>query len=185
MPNYSGIPLQEAAALEDRYVLIQAPFYQPVRARNRPRRQAVIRSVAGDPLTEILVGEERVGIVGQSGKLVRSRGVSALYDRASGERVDLAADDDSLRNELDVPGSPWGIRSSDDSSRRFESLRPEGTPGWEVYACCAVFLRRHGCDNTFLPQLGPSSIHAPDLSRMIRAKTVGPSDNRASVQLSR
>jgi arylsulfatase A-like enzyme len=101
-PNYSGIPLQEAATLEDRYVLIQHPFYQPVRARNRPRRQAVIRSVAGDPLSEILVGEERVGIVGQSWKLVRSRGVSALYDRASGERVDLAADDDSLRNELDA-----------------------------------------------------------------------------------
>ena len=101
-PDYSGIPLQEAATLEDRYVLIQHPFYQPSLARHRPRRRAVIRSVAGDPLSEILVGEERVGIVGRSWKLVRSRGVSALYDRASGERVDLAADRDSLRNELDA-----------------------------------------------------------------------------------
>jgi len=100
-PGYSGIPLQEAATLEDRYLLIQHPFYQPIRAWSRPRRQAVIRSVAGDPLTKILVGEERVGIVGQSWKLVRSRGVSSLYDRASGERVDLAADDDSLRKELE------------------------------------------------------------------------------------
>lgn len=99
-PGWSGRPLQEAEAFGDRYVLIQHPFYQPGRARHRPRRQSVIRSVAGRPVAPILVDKERVGMVGRDWKLLRSDGRPELYRRAA-DGADVAEANEELRRELD------------------------------------------------------------------------------------
>ena len=70
--SYSGLALQDAAQRDDRYVLIQYPFYHPKLAAGRPSRRAVIKTVAGHAVESSLVATERVGIVGSGGKLIRT-----------------------------------------------------------------------------------------------------------------
>ncbi len=100
--TWSGRPLQEAERFGDRYVMIQHPFYQPSLARYRPERRSVIRSVAGHPLADIVVDEERVGIVGTEWKLVRGDGAPELYLRATGESADVAGENDEIRRQLEA-----------------------------------------------------------------------------------
>jgi arylsulfatase A-like enzyme len=98
---FSGRPLQEIGE-EERYVLIQHPFYQQRRAENRPRKASAMRSVAGMPVDEILVGEERVGLVGRDWKLVRTGKEVELYrlgDRPD-EETDLAKSEEEVRRAL-------------------------------------------------------------------------------------
>jgi len=75
----SGRPLQDLDPDEDRYVLVQYPLYQPRTARDRSRRQRVIRSVGGEPVTPILLDAQKVGIVGPSWKYLRSETGDELY----------------------------------------------------------------------------------------------------------
>jgi arylsulfatase A-like enzyme len=75
----SGRPLQDLDPDEDRYVLVQYPLYQPSAARKRSQQQRVIRSVGGEPVTPILVGAQKVGIVGPSWKYLRGESGDELY----------------------------------------------------------------------------------------------------------
>ena len=76
--THSGRPLHEHSH-DDRHVMIQYPFYQPVAAKNRVRRYQAIRSVAGDPTRHVLLDRERVGIVGSEWKFVRTGDREELY----------------------------------------------------------------------------------------------------------
>jgi len=53
--SFSGRVLTELGANEDRYVLIQHPFYQPDAAANRATKQATIRSVADRGLADTTI----------------------------------------------------------------------------------------------------------------------------------
>lgn len=107
----SGSPLQERIAaqnrgeVEKRFVLIQHPFYQQRVAQNRPRKRKAIRSVAGEPVDEILLDTEKVGIVGTDWKLTRTDDAVELYHRPSGETENRAAEGGNdlaeLSSELD------------------------------------------------------------------------------------
>jgi len=108
--DQSGRSLQELDPDEDRYVLVQYPLYQPHTARARSRKQQVIRSVGGEPVTPILLDTQKVGIVGSSWKYLRSEAGDELYaldpteevrelGGAPDVRVDLAAE---LDRQLEV-----------------------------------------------------------------------------------
>jgi hypothetical protein len=72
--GFSGRPLQDLlGAEEERFVLVQYPFYQE-KIEGRRNRQAVIRSVAGEPVAPILIATEKVGIVGSRWKYLRTLG---------------------------------------------------------------------------------------------------------------
>lgn len=75
----SGRALQDLDPDENRYVLVQYPLYQPRTARSRFKRQQVIRSVGGEPVTPILLDAQKVGIVGSSWKYLRSENGDELY----------------------------------------------------------------------------------------------------------
>jgi len=77
--EFSGRPLQDSAAFENRYVLIQHPLYQEKLTRVRPHRRRNIRSVAGEPRGEMLIDKERVGVVGGDWKYLRSGTDERLY----------------------------------------------------------------------------------------------------------
>jgi arylsulfatase A-like enzyme len=110
--HFSGRPLQRhAEAGDDRYVLLQHPFYQPRAALGRVAKQKVIRSVGGVPTAEILVGEERVGVVGRDWKLIRTEGEAGpsegeldLYPMSPrpDESQDLAARRADVRDALEA-----------------------------------------------------------------------------------
>jgi hypothetical protein len=106
----SGRPLQELGSDEDRYVLVQYPLYQSSAAWRRVEKQQVIRSVGGEPVTRILTGAQKVGIVGPSWKYLRGETGDELYaleptetartpDDAPGVRVELARE---LERQLDA-----------------------------------------------------------------------------------
>jgi len=81
--GYSGRALQAGSPGGDRYVLIQHPFYQPDPQRERPSQRGVIESVEGKPVERVVPEVERVGLVGQEWKLIRTAGSSEqLYRRA-------------------------------------------------------------------------------------------------------
>jgi arylsulfatase A-like enzyme len=98
----SGRALQEHAAMGERHVLLQYPLYQRSAAENRPRRQQKIRSVAGEPTAPVLVGRERVGIVGHEWKLLRTGEDEELYRVAPprNERDDVLAEQPVVAQEL-------------------------------------------------------------------------------------
>ena len=104
--EFSGRALQDQSEQEDRYVLIQHPFYQPRVADGRTRRQQQIRSVAGRPTVQILIDEERVGIVGRSWKLIRAGDATELYSQSvptgarTGERQTDAIQHSDVTTEL-------------------------------------------------------------------------------------
>ena len=104
--EFSGRALQDQSEQEDRYVLIQHPFYQPRVADGRTRRQQQIRSVAGRPTVQILTDEERVGIVGRSWKLIRAGDATELYSQSvptgarTGERQTDAIQHSDVTTEL-------------------------------------------------------------------------------------
>ena len=102
--GYSGRALQNAAHFGDRYVLIQHPFIQQTRAETHPHVNSVIRSVAGQPVSEIIVENERVGIVGADWKLLRTDDISALYQRSvdPGEKRDVASEKTEVLSELEA-----------------------------------------------------------------------------------
>jgi len=109
--GFSGSPLQERlvrggeADSQEHFVLIQHPFYQKSIARHRSRKRAPIQSVAGDPVETLLVDAERVGVVSEEWKLLRTGEQFELYHRPSGESENLAATNPSelarLRGELE------------------------------------------------------------------------------------
>jgi arylsulfatase A-like enzyme len=78
----SGRALQDHGRFGDRTILLQYPFYQPSAADRRPQRLDVVRSVAGEPTTPILLGVERVGLVDRQWKYLRSGETQALYSLA-------------------------------------------------------------------------------------------------------
>jgi arylsulfatase A-like enzyme len=75
----SGLALQDASEFEDRQVLVQYPFYQPQAADRRPQRIESVRSVAGEATTPILIGAEKVGLVGREWKYLRAGDRAELY----------------------------------------------------------------------------------------------------------
>ncbi len=99
--EFSGRPLQDQREGEDRYVLLQHPFYQQRAAGGRTLRQETIRSVAGEATRQIVVDEERVGIVGRAWKLIKEGATTELYslEARGGEesretRIDSETDSD-------------------------------------------------------------------------------------------
>ncbi len=101
---FTGRVLTEFDATEDRYVLIQHPYYQPEAAANRATKQAMIRSVAGEPTSAILVDTEKVGLVGTEWKYVRSGEAGELYrlDATRAEANELSSSEPEVRNRLDA-----------------------------------------------------------------------------------
>ncbi len=102
--GFAGRPLQNAASFGDRYVLVQHPFVQQDRAESHPHVNRVIRTVDGRPVVEILVENERVGLVGTDWKLLRTDQVSSLYRRSvdPAETRDLAQQEEPMRQELET-----------------------------------------------------------------------------------
>jgi arylsulfatase A-like enzyme len=75
----SGRALQDHASFGDRVVLVQYPFFQPSAADRRPERLEIVRSVAGDPTTPILLQVDKVGLVGTDWKYLRGGDREELY----------------------------------------------------------------------------------------------------------
>jgi arylsulfatase A-like enzyme len=96
----SGRPLQDLGSDEDRYVLVQYPLYQSSAARRRVEKQQVIRSVGGEPVTQILTGTQKVGIVGPSWKYLRGETGDELYALEPTEKAREPGDTPGVRAEL-------------------------------------------------------------------------------------
>jgi arylsulfatase A-like enzyme len=104
----SGRPLQDLlGAAEERFVLVQYPLYQE-RIEGRRNRQALIRSVAGEPVAPILIATEKVGIVGSRWKYLRTLGQGSsadelfAVDERGEEPADLAALAPAERRRLEA-----------------------------------------------------------------------------------
>ncbi len=100
--DFSGRPLQDSGDFGDRYVLIQHPFYQGKLVEVRPRRRRNIRSVGGQPVGEMLVDEEKVGVVGGGFKYLRSGSEEMLFQITpeTDERKNLAELDTAARARM-------------------------------------------------------------------------------------
>lgn len=100
--DFSGRPLQDREEFGDRYVLIQHPFYQGKLVKVRPRRRRHIRSVGGEPRSEMLVDQEKVGVVGGGFKYLRSGSDEMLFQIApeTDERKNLAELDPEARSRM-------------------------------------------------------------------------------------
>jgi arylsulfatase A-like enzyme len=98
--DLSGRPLQDLDPGEDRYVLVQYPLYQPRAARGRSLRQEVIRSVGGEPVAPIVVGNQKVGIVGPSWKYLRGEFGEELYALGATEEAREPGGAPDVRAEL-------------------------------------------------------------------------------------
>ncbi|MCP4037731.1 MAG: sulfatase [bacterium] len=72
-------PLQEDAAQDDRYVLLQNPFYPADVLPARRHRQVVIRRIAGESVVPFVSGEPTLGIVRGAWKYLRRPDVEELY----------------------------------------------------------------------------------------------------------
>jgi arylsulfatase A-like enzyme len=98
----SGRALQDRADLEDRRVLVQYPLFQPSAADRRPARLEVVRTVAGEPTTPLLLGVEKVGIVGPAWKYLRAGEEAELYGLAPApdERDNRVATDPDVAEEM-------------------------------------------------------------------------------------
>lgn len=98
----SGRPLQDHASFEDRRVLVQYPFFQPSAADRRPARLETVRSVAGEPTTPLLLGVEKVGVVGRNWKYLQAMGDRELYAMtpAPDERDNRIATDAEVADEM-------------------------------------------------------------------------------------
>jgi choline-sulfatase len=101
--GYSGKALQQASQFGDRYVLVQRPFYEQKRAQERQKLHSEIETVAGKPVSRVLVDRERVGLVGTDWKLLRTDDVSSLYHRAADphETHDVAEQEAEVRLGLE------------------------------------------------------------------------------------
>ena len=102
--HFSGRPLQDIRINEDRFVLVQYPFFQERAARNRPIQRQRIRSVAGDPTQQILLDDERVGILGRDWKYLREDQKTWLYviSPKIDETTNAADTRPEVRQEMDA-----------------------------------------------------------------------------------
>lgn len=100
--DLSGLPLQRAADLENRYVLIQHAFYDPELIERFGDTSLGIRTVAGQPLTERVPDLERYGLVGGGWKFMYSQASEELYRIApeTDETLNLVSEDPQLRDEM-------------------------------------------------------------------------------------
>jgi arylsulfatase A-like enzyme len=78
----AGRPLQEGHVAPDRTLLVQHPFYGEETVAGRRAREAVIRSVAGQPRRGILTEAQWVGLVGARWKFLSRNGAEELYPMA-------------------------------------------------------------------------------------------------------
>ena len=85
----SGRALQDLSPEEDRYILLQYPFYQPRSAAARAKKTDTIRSVAGNPVRPILLDTEMTGAVGRDWKFLRAGGTPELYEAGRDSSPDL------------------------------------------------------------------------------------------------
>jgi arylsulfatase A-like enzyme len=100
--GFSGRPLQDHASFGDRRVLVQYPFFQPSAADRRPARLESVRTVAGEPTTPLLLGVEKVGVVGREWKYLQTWGERELYAMtpAPDERHNRIATDSEVAEEM-------------------------------------------------------------------------------------
>jgi arylsulfatase len=77
----AGRPLQETRGSSDRHVLVQYPFYGKDLPERRARN-ALIRSVAGQPTRGIVTATQWVGVVGPRWKFLARDGSEELYPLA-------------------------------------------------------------------------------------------------------
>jgi arylsulfatase A-like enzyme len=98
--GFSGRSLGHATQ-EDRYLLIQYPFYQPDIRWQKIRLRQIIRSVAGETAAPILIDAEKVGVVGRDWKYLRVDEMEELYSMSPSprERENLA---DTRQEERDT-----------------------------------------------------------------------------------
>jgi arylsulfatase A-like enzyme len=78
----TGRPLQDAASQQERYVLVQHPFYSEKTAAERRARFSSIQSVAGHPVRRVLTGTQWLGLVGPRWKFLDQGGIEELYPMA-------------------------------------------------------------------------------------------------------
>jgi arylsulfatase A-like enzyme len=97
---FSGRPLSGFEQDDERFVLLQHPFYQPGAALHRPSKQRELETVAGMPTAKILVDSERVGIVGGDWKYLRTGEEEELY------RLQPVLDE--VKNLIDEDGNRSG-----------------------------------------------------------------------------
>jgi arylsulfatase A-like enzyme len=90
----SGRPLTAEAPGDDRYVLVQYPFYQEGVTTGKLPKREVVRTVAGQPLREMLVGVEQAGVVGADWKYLRTTSV----DGSTEELYRMAPAPDEVRD---------------------------------------------------------------------------------------
>lgn len=89
-------PLQESDVSDDRYVLLQNPFYQPGIIPARLHRQVVIRRVAGEPVAPFDAGVQTHGVVSGDWKYLRSAETEALYASGVAQAAEVNV---ALRNQ--------------------------------------------------------------------------------------
>ena len=138
---FSGRSLLELANDEDRYVLIQHPFYQPGAAANRATKQAMIQSVAGMPTSKILVDVEKVGLVGPDWKYLRAADASELYrlgpladevNNLVDSEIDVCSDLDAVLGEALARHPLQVIDTTEINADLLETLRALGYIGGET-----------------------------------------------------
>ena len=83
-------------------MLVQYPFYQPRATRERHRKQQKIRSVAGEPVTEVLFDVQKVGLVGGGWKYLAWNDAMELYRLAprSDERSNLSEEEPEVLQDM-------------------------------------------------------------------------------------
>lgn len=76
--SFSGTALQ-TARLDQRLMVLQYPMFQPRAAENRPSRRQLVSSVAGEPTRPVLVGRQKIGIVGPEWKYLEDGETAELF----------------------------------------------------------------------------------------------------------
>ena len=101
--QFSGRAVQDLVEDDERYVLLQYPFYETEDASQRIKKLEIIHSVAGEALKPTVLDQETVGLVGQHWKYLRSQGSEQLYDHRSDptEEKNLSASRGQIRTDLD------------------------------------------------------------------------------------
>jgi choline-sulfatase len=99
---FSGLPIQDLSEDDERYVLLQYPFYETEDAKQRVLKLQVIQSVAGEKLVPTVLDQEMVGVVGGHWKYLRSQQTQQLYDHQADpeEREDVSQARPKAREEL-------------------------------------------------------------------------------------
>ena len=99
---FSGLSIQDLSEDDERYVLLQYPFYETQDAKQRVLKLQIIQSVAGERITPTILDQETVGVVGGGWKYLRSQDAQQLFDHQADpeEKENLSQARPKVRQKL-------------------------------------------------------------------------------------